>query len=94
MSRPLSFWTPPFQSVTPMIFAPSRAISSAPMEPTLPKPCTATLEPFSEKPRCLAASRATIIAPRPVASRRPSEPPISTGLPVTTDVDVWPTCIE
>ena len=28
MSRPLSFWTPPFQSVTPMIFAPCSAISS------------------------------------------------------------------
>lgn len=32
--------------------------------------------------------------PRPVASRRPSEPPISTGLPVTTDVTVWRMCIE
>jgi hypothetical protein len=27
--------------------------------------------------------------PRPVASRRPSEPPSATGLPVTTAVTVW-----
>ena len=32
-------------------------------------------------------ARRTIMTPRPVASRRPSEPPISTGLPVTTAVD-------
>ena len=44
--------------------------------------------------RCRAASRVVIITPRPVASRRPSEPPISSGLPVTTAVSVWPTCIE
>ena len=36
------------------------------------------------KPRCLADSRVTIITPRPVASRRPSDPPSSSGLPVTT----------
>src|SRR5262249_6251174 len=45
-------------------------------------------------PRCLSASFVTIMQPRPVASRRPSEPPISTGLPVTTAVTVWPTRIE
>jgi hypothetical protein len=38
MSRPLSFWTPPFQSVTPMIFAPCSRHQLAPIEPTLPKP--------------------------------------------------------
>ena len=86
--------TPPFQSVTAMIFAPCCDISCAAIEPTLPKPCTATREPLRSKPRCFADSRATIITPRPVASRRPSEPPISTGLPVTTEVEVWPTCIE
>jgi hypothetical protein len=32
--------------------------------------------------------------PRPVASRRPNEPPISTGLPVTTAVTVWRACME
>ncbi len=73
---------------------PPRASAPRQIEPTLPNPCTATVAPFSSKPRCLADSRATIITPRPVASRRPSEPPISTGLPVTTAVAVWPTCIE
>ena len=34
------------------------------------------------------------ITPRPVASRRPSDPPISTGLPVVTGFTVWPTRIE
>mgnify|MGYP006269929227 CR=1 FL=1 len=29
-----------------------------------------------------------------VASRRPAEPPISSGLPVTTDVTVWRWCME
>ncbi len=32
--------------------------------------------------------------PRPVASRRPSEPPSSTGLPVTMLGTVWPMCTE
>ena len=35
-----------------------------------------------------------IVTPRPVASRRPSEPPSTTGLPVTMAVSVRPTCIE
>ena len=74
--------------------AESPASSSAETEPTLPKPCTATVAPLMSKPRCLAASRVTIITPRPVASRRPSDPPISIGLPVTTAVDVWPTCMR
>jgi len=34
------------------------------------------------------------MTPRPVASTRPREPPRETGFPVTTDVTVWPTCIE
>ncbi len=38
------------------------------------------------RPRWRAASRVVIITPRPVASRRPSDPPISIGLPVTTAV--------
>ena len=46
-------------------------------------------------PRCVERLLAsTIMQPRPVASRRPSEPPISTGLPVTTAVTVWRTCME
>jgi hypothetical protein len=69
------------------------ASSSAEIEPTLPNPCTATVVPLMSKPRCFALSRVEIMTPRPVASRRPSEPPISSGLPVTTAVDVWPTCM-
>ncbi len=72
---------------------PSWAMSSAEIEPTLPNPCTATVAVLMSKPRCLADSRAEIITPRPVASRRPSDPPSSSGLPVTTAVDVWPTCM-
>ena len=93
MSRPAGLCTPPFQSVTATIFAPSFEMRSAETEPTLPNPCTATVMREMSRPRCLAASRVTIITPRPVASRRPSEPPISIGLPVTTAVEVWPTCM-
>ena len=56
--------------------------------------CTATVAPLTFRPRCASACRVTIMQPRPVASRRPSEPPISTGLPVTTAVTVWRTCME
>ena len=56
--------------------------------PTLPKPCTATVVPRTFMPRCASASFVTIMQPRPVASRRPSDPPISTGFPVTTAVTV------
>jgi hypothetical protein len=41
-------------------------------------------------PRCSIAARAVIITPRPVASLRPADPPISTGLPVTTAACNWP----
>jgi len=45
-------------------------------------------------PVSLAASTPTVNTPRPVASTRPSEPPRSTGLPVTTPVAVEPVFIE
>ena len=45
-------------------------------------------------PTALSASRVENMQPRPVASRRPSEPPIATGLPVTTAVTVWRLCME
>src|SRR5207244_12117963 len=51
--------------------------------------CTATRAPLRLIPSLASVSRVTIMQPRPVASRRPSDPPISTGLPVTTDVTVW-----
>ena len=36
----------------------------------------------------------TMRTPRPVASRRPREPPMLIGLPVTTAVTVWRMCME
>ena len=67
---------------------PRCASSCAVTEPTFPNPCTATVVPFTFMPRCASASLVTNMQPRPVASRRPSDPPISTGFPVTTDVVV------
>ncbi len=69
-------------------------MSCAATDPTLPNPCTATRVPSIGIRRRLSASRVTSIQPRPVASRRPSDPPISTGLPVTTAVTVWRLCME
>ena len=69
-------------------------MSWAATEPTLPKPWTTTRVPSIGIRKRLSASRVTSIQPRPVASRRPSEPPISTGLPVTTAVTVWRLCME
>ncbi len=69
-------------------------MSCAVIEPTLPNPCTATRVPLIGMPSFLSASRVTSMQPRPVASRRPREPPISTGLPVTTAVTVWRLCME
>ena len=40
------------------------------------------------------ASRVRYVAPRPGASTRPSDPPTSTGLPVTAAGTEWPECIE
>ncbi len=70
------------------------SMSCAATEPTLPKPCTATRVPSTGMRSRFSASRVTSMHPRPVASRRPSEPPISTGLPVTTAVTVWRLCME
>src|ERR1700753_496337 len=49
------------------------------MAPTLPKPCTAIRAPSISTPMRRAASDATTNTPRPVASRRPSEPPSVIG---------------
>src|ERR1700745_1540113 len=45
-------------------------------------------------PSFLTASSHTIMIPRPVASRRPRDPPMLMGLPVTTAVTVCRMCIE
>ena len=85
---------PPDLSLTATTVSPSCSISCAAIEPTLPNPCTATRVPATGISSRLSASRVTSMQPRPVASRRPSEPPISTGLPVTTAVTVWRLCME
>jgi len=85
---------PPDLSLTAMIFIPCCSISEADTDPTLPNPWTATRVPCTGMWRRLSAWRVTSIQPRPVASRLPSEPPISTGLPVTTAVTVCRLCME
>src|SRR6266700_2485088 len=45
-------------------------------------------------PSLASALSQQIITPRPVASRRPRDPPSSMGLPVTTAVVACPTCME
>src|SRR5712664_2041166 len=72
----------------PITLYPASYISTAALEPTLPKPCTMTRLPSRDKPSFLQASSQTIITPRPVASRRPREPPMLMGFPVTTAVTV------
>ena len=62
--------------------------------PTFPKPCTATVHWEGLRPSRFIAPMVVVMTPRPVASRRPSEPPMSSGLPVTTAVSVRLACIE
>ena len=63
--------------------APCSAMARAETEPTLPKPCTATRR--FDRPRFSRWQAAAMVAttPLPVASRRPTMPPRTTGLPVT-----------
>ena len=72
-------------SLRATILHPCACISRATASPTFPKPCTATRLPANGIPRRRAASRAAIMTPRPVASLRPTEPPIEMGFPVTTE---------
>jgi hypothetical protein len=62
--------------------------------PTWPKPCTTMRAPCIERPISRHASSRQVTTPRPVASRRPYEPPISIGFPVTTPGTLWPFCCE
>src|SRR2546423_4794847 len=94
MSMPLGLYRDTDRSPIATILQPSRASNCAATEPTLPKPWIDTVVPFTGMPRCCSASFVTIMQPRPVASRRPSEPPSSTGFPVTTAVVGCPTRIE
>jgi len=63
-------------------------------EPTFPKPWTAIVACLMGMRFTLRASATTIITPRPVASTRPTVPPISRGFPVTTAGWVKPVCME
>src|SRR5438093_5799006 len=60
----------------------------------MPNPWTATLAPFRVSLTFLPASRVAYIMPRDVASSRPSEPPMTSGLPVTTPGWANPLFIE
>ena len=94
MSSPRVLQMPPLLSDTAMIVAPSSPSSRAATLPAFPKPCTATLAPFSAIFFSRQASRVTNWTPRAVASLRPWEPPICSGLPVTTPSCVDPTVME
>jgi len=56
-------------------------MSCAASEPTLPNPWTTTRHPSFFMPSLASALSQQIMTPRPVASRRPAEPPSSIGLP-------------
>ena len=60
----------------------------------MPKPWTTTFWPAIERSSFATASRTQKSEPRAVASSRPSEPPIVSGLPVTTPSTEWPLFIE
>ncbi len=94
MSMPVSLAMAPYASLIATTFTPSRRAESAKYEATLPKPWMATRWPSSFSPRASAAASSVNVTPRPVASRRPSEPPSETGFPVTQPGTVWPACME
>ncbi len=79
---------PPPTSLTATTQQPASCRYWAARPPTLPKPCTATRSPRWSTPASLSAEKAAYITPRDVAPPRPWEPPIETGLPVTTPVTV------
>jgi hypothetical protein len=81
-------------SLIPMTVQPAAANIFAAIEPTLPKPCTTIVAPLGLTPRRAISSSATIETPRPVASTRPREPPISSGFPVTTPGTFIRWCME
>ena len=60
----------------------------------MPKPCTAAVAEVGATPTCCRAASATCATPREVAVDRPSEPPMLTGLPVTTPGTVYPALTE
>ena len=87
----------PRESLTAMTCAPASVKSWAAIDPALPKPWMTTRAfAIDETPGTAPDAIARWVTkrqPRAVASRRPSEPPIGTGLPVTTGRLFWPGCI-
>ena len=99
MSSPTLFEheMPPRESLTAIISAPASRISRAVPHPTSPNPWTATRAPCREPSPCrIPCDRkrsVTIRQPLAVASSRPTDPPRSSGLPVTTGRLFSPGCI-
>ena len=93
-SMPFGLYQAVVESEMATTFAPSSWRNFARKLPTLPKPCTAAVMPASERSCFATASRMQKRLPRAVASSRPSEPPIVSGLPVTTPRTEWPLFIE
>ncbi len=73
-----------------MILKPCSCISLAAWYPALPYPWTATRRPDFSIPSFSSVDSTLNIRPRAVAVPRPSEPPMGTGLPVTTPGTVYP----
>ncbi len=57
-------------------------------------PRTIAVAPVGLRPISSIARAARCATPRPVASRRPTVPPVSTGLPVTISLTVLPWYME
>jgi len=80
----------PLESEIAITLAPAAAARLASWEPTLPKPWIAILSPSNASPRRSSVSSRQTRTLRPVASSRPSDPPIASGFPVTTLSTEWP----
>ncbi len=88
---PFLLRTAPVLSPTARTFTPRFTNSWQVTDPTLPKPCTTAVAVSGRIFSSSRAAMAVITTPRPVASRRPTIPPISTGLPVTISGQAYPT---
>ena len=82
--RPAGATSEAVESEAATMRAPASFSSSAAFAPALPKPWMATRLPRRSSCAALRAASSTSKPPRAVALSRPSEPPCSTVLPVTT----------
>ncbi len=78
------------ESARPTIRIPFSQSISAAAAPTLPKPMMEAVRSFVESPRCFTVSRRTVTSPWDVAVFLPRDPPMHTGLPVTTPGTEYP----